>query len=62
MPEIEMTETELVAGLTEWHRRWVEEPDRFRSESEMFAEESATYGARAAPYLLGILQELREAA
>lgn len=62
MPKIEVNEAELAAGLTEWHRRWVEEPDRFMSEGEVFAQESATYGAQAAPYLLSILEELREAA
>lgn len=52
-----LTEAQLAAALTEWDRRWREEPDRFLSEAEHLAEDPETYGDEAAPYLVSILTE-----
>lgn len=54
---IPVTQEQLAAALTEWDRRWREEPDRFLSEAEVLAQDPETYGDEAAPYLLSILRE-----
>lgn len=52
------TEEALAAALTEWDRRWREEPERFASEAEHLAGSAEEYGQAAAPYLLSIVAEL----
>lgn len=53
-----VTTQSLAAALTEWDRRWREEPDRFMSEAQHLLKETPeTYGEIAAPYLMSILQE-----
>jgi hypothetical protein len=47
----------LAAALTEWDRRYREEPDRFASELLLHSGTPETYGDRAAPYLVSILAE-----
>ena len=48
---------ELAAAFTEWHRRWVEEPDRFATEAESFSTPDGTYGENCAAYLTALLKE-----
>lgn len=53
-----VTTKSLAAALTEWDRRYREEPDRFMSEAQHLLKETPeTYGAAAGPYLMSILQE-----
>lgn len=52
-----ITQSQLADALTEWDRRWREEPDRFLSEAEHLAEDPESYGGEAAPYLISILSE-----
>lgn len=54
---ITVTESQLAAALTEWDRRWKENPERFLSEAEMLTQDSSTYGSASAPYLISILDE-----
>lgn len=55
---IAVTTEELGEALTEWDRRWREEPDRFASEAEHLAGSAEEYGAVAGPYLVSIVEEL----
>jgi hypothetical protein len=57
MEKIEVTQDELSAALTEWDRRYRENPDEFWSETERLAGSPESYGAAAAPYLVSILRE-----
>jgi hypothetical protein len=53
-----VTVSTLTAALSEWDRRWREEPDRFMSEAQHLLKETPeTYGEAAGPYLMSILQE-----
>jgi hypothetical protein len=47
----------LAAALTEWHRRWVEDPDQFMSAQESMGLSAQTYGEESGPYLFSILEE-----
>lgn len=51
------TERHLSAALTEWERRYREEPERFMNESQRLAISPDTYGDSCAPYLISILNE-----
>lgn len=53
----EVTEAQLATAFTEWERRYREEPERFKSESEKLAGSPESYGEACAPYLLAILAE-----
>lgn len=54
--------SELAAAFTEWDRRYREEPERFMSEAtHLLRETPETYGDACAPYLLSILEQLRDA-
>lgn len=59
LPGLVVTEPDLASALTEWQRRWREEPERFLRESEVLAESPESYGAAAGPYLMQILREQR---
>lgn len=53
-------EDQIAAALTEWERRFREEPEKFQSDNERLAESPETYGEGAAKYLIEILGEQRE--
>ena len=53
-----MTEAQIAAVLSEWHRRWTEAPDRFLSETKALARPDDDYGASGARYFLKIATEL----
>lgn len=58
MSTTEVTEATLAAALTEWDRRYREEPERFMAEARhLLTETPETYGEACAPYLLQILSE-----
>lgn len=59
MPEPEFTEAELVVGLTEWQRRWLEDPDAFYDEQTAMATAPQTYGEECGPYLAEIIRGQR---
>lgn len=51
-----LTAPQLEAALTEWDRRWREEPEKFMNDSQHLSELTAqTYGTVACRYLLSIL-------
>lgn len=52
----------LVNALTEWDRRWRENPAAFQTQAEHLAGDAETYGEAAGRYLASILDELRAAA
>lgn len=55
---MDLTEEDLASALTEWDRRYREEPDRFQSEAEHLLKDTPEgYGPEAAAYLVSILQE-----
>jgi len=56
MEEITVTEKQLAAAFTEWHRRWQENPKKFLSEQESLADDPKNYGEWAAPYFVKILK------
>ena len=59
--KIKITEKDAIAVLTEWDRRFREEPERFMSEAVHLLKETAvTYGEKAGPYFMMILRELKE--
>lgn len=60
-PVIETTQSELADALTEWERRWREDPAKFQSDTERLAGTSEEYGVGAAAYLVEILAEQRDA-
>lgn len=45
----------LSTAFTEWHRRWVEEPDRYLSEVDALGLDSEDYGDQCAGYLLALI-------
>jgi hypothetical protein len=49
----------LVNALTEWDRRFRENPTAFQSEAERLAGDAETYGEAAGRYLVSILDEQR---
>jgi hypothetical protein len=51
------TKDQLVAALTEWERRYREEPDRFMSDQERIAETAETLGEQRAVYLIELLTQ-----
>jgi len=56
-----VTVEDLKSALTEWDRRYREEPDRFQSEAARLLKETPeTYGDAAGPYLMSILGEQRQ--
>lgn len=55
--KIHVDEEQLARALTEWERRYREEPGRFQTETERLKSDSKTYGASASKYLLEILSE-----
>jgi hypothetical protein len=50
-----------VNALTEWDRRWRENPAGFETEAEHLAGDAETYGEAAGRYLASILDEQRAA-
>lgn len=52
-----ISEATLAAALTEWDRRYREEPSRFQSDAERLANSCESYGAYAACYLIKIIAE-----
>lgn len=54
---MQIQKEDLRDALTEWERRWREEPERFQSESERMAGTSEEYGDGASEYLVSILIE-----
>lgn len=53
------TEGHLARALTEWERRYREEPERFQSEVQRLLRETPeSYGAACAPYLVQLLREV----
>jgi len=57
---IKVTEAGLAKAFTEWDRRYREEPERFESEAtHLLKGNPKTYGEACAPYLLKILDDLR---
>lgn len=56
------TTSELIqAALTEWDRRYREDPEAFMNEAARLLnpdETAETYGESAAPYFLNILEEV----
>lgn len=59
---IRASEADLAEAFTEWDRRYREEPERFQSEARrLLTTTPETYGQRAAPYLMMILEEFRAA-
>jgi len=56
--KIRTTVYALVVALTEWERRYREEPERFMSEYVRFTTLTpASYGENAARYLVALLDE-----
>jgi hypothetical protein len=54
---IKTSENALAAALTEWDRRYREEPERFAAEMLLTSGTAEEYGEAAAPYLVKILAE-----
>lgn len=52
-----ITKEQLIKALTEWDRRWQENPDDFLSYAKSLAQDPSDYGEAAAPYLLEIIKE-----
>ena len=52
-----MTQETAAAAFAEWHRRWTEEPTRFKTEAAALAQPDDEYGAGAARYFLAIATE-----
>lgn len=51
-------EKKLADALTEWERRYREDPERFLSEAEkLLKQKPRTYGNMAAAYLISIMAE-----
>ena len=51
---------EVIATLTEWDRRYREEPEKFVSEAVHLLKGTAeTYGENAGPYFIKIMAEMR---
>lgn len=50
----------IVNALTEWDRRFRENPTAFQAEAERLAGDAETYGEAAGRYLVSILDEQRE--
>lgn len=58
--ELSITQNELAHALTEWDRRFHEEPERFEDEvSLLLLTASDQYGQVCASYLLKIIEESR---
>lgn len=51
------TREHLAEALTEWERRWREDPEQFQSDTERLAGTSEAYGDGASRYLVEILAE-----
>lgn len=59
--QITTTATLVQAALTEWDRRYREDPEAFMNEAARMLnpdETAETYGEAAAPYFLSILEEV----
>lgn len=54
---MQITKKNLCDALTEWERRYREEPDRFQSDTDRLAGTSEEYGDGASEYLVSILVE-----
>lgn len=58
MATITVTDEQLAAALTEWDRRYREDPEKFWSDVEhLLRNTPESYGTAAAPYLMSILGE-----
>ena len=54
---VETTESDLAAALTEWDRRYREEPERFINEARrLLYGTPESYGEACAPYLVALLE------
>lgn len=61
MKTITTTQLHIQSALTEWDRRYRENPEAFMNEAARLLdprEDEYTYGEAAAPYFLSILEEL----
>lgn len=62
MTAINTSLQQIKAALTEWDRRYREDPEAFMNEAARLLdpnEDEYTYGEAAAPYFVSILEELK---
>ena len=59
-PKISLTQTAFAEVMTEWERRWREEPELSRMRIELLKAEGApeTYGGEATAYFFWLAKEM----